>query len=525
MRVGHALIPIVTIALSTLLPAARADEFVDRANQPYSTIRAERRSDTVLLPLVLKMQPPPAAVARVEQARLLPATSADFKAVEAWTTAEPQKAVLEALPKVTTGESFTDGFAFGQPYGDQAVAAAPGGIALVQGGLYTELGDPPLLGNAQFKYLAGLDRVAILCHAEATRLAAAGQPDKAIEVLISLVFLGRQIAERAFVDEARWGMMTMSGGLERIRDVVYLDFRAAGAGNPKITPEMLAAFGRRLREDGYIRTDLISFPKADRIAATQAVEVSFQGSGTPSPATFGPTMARLASTDLPLRMFAESAKWDQVGSVHADKKETLDQIAKVHGDWQSRWPLDWWDSRMNLASDYERTPKGRFAVVFATLKDTSPLFHQRQLVRAQLVGTRMCFAVLGFHSRAKNFPPLLTSTTPQYIKSVEADPFNPDRARGKVPPMEFFVPIRDAGRGAPGNGPHEMNIMTPGLANFQVRIDRDQFVMYSVGPNGIRDLAKDVTGEPAKDAVGDMLIWPPAVSLIRQRLVETGQLK
>jgi len=64
-----------------------------------------------------------------------------------------------------------------------------------------------------------------------------------------------------------------------------------------------------------------------------------------------------------------------------------------------------------------------------------------------------------------------------------------------------------------------------GDQNFQVKVGSDQFVLYSVGPNGAKDWARDVSGEPAKGAIGDLLIWPPITSLLRQRQVETGVLK
>jgi hypothetical protein len=85
----------IAISASVLTPiAARADEFTDRANQLYSTISTSKRSDLVLLPVVAKMQPPPAVVATVEKAMILPATSASFGAAKDWATAPTQTAVL-----------------------------------------------------------------------------------------------------------------------------------------------------------------------------------------------------------------------------------------------------------------------------------------------------------------------------------------------------------------------------------------------------------------------------------------------
>src|SRR5690606_30185508 len=99
-------------------------------------------------------------------------------------------------------------------------------------------------------------------------------------------------------------------------------------------------------------------------------------------------------------------------------------------------------------------------------------------------------------------------------------------ANRKEPPLEYFVPIRDQTFGPREEpGPYEINVVTTAGQNFQVRIGQDQFVLYSVGPNGIKDYARNVSGEPARGQVGDLLLWPPVTSLIRQRLIETGALR
>jgi len=511
---------LVTMALGM---HARADEYTDQANRAYATIKPERRSDLVLLPLLAKMQPPPAAAGTLDRAMLLPAASADFKTVADWASAEPQKAVLEALHKVGAGDAILEGFAFGQPYGDQALASTSGGIDLIKAGLYTDLGDPPMLAAARFRYLPALDQLSMLAHVQATRLASEGKPWEALTLLGDLLFLGRQMCDRAFLAESRWGFHSMSLTLQRMRDIAYLDWRS---GSPKLKPEELAALVNRIRADGYLRLDLIPFPKGDRLGADQAVALTFAKGAGPNASIFGTTMARLGSTQQPLRLFAEAARWDGVASGHAKQSDTSARIERIYGDWASRWPIDPFDSRNAVKTDYEKTSKGEYAAVFATMPDAAALFNDRQVVETQLVGTRCSLGVIAFWVRNSNLPPDLQAIRPTYVKFLDADPFNPDRARGKVPILEYFVPIRDAGRAAGGNtGPHELNVVYPGVANFKVTLGQDHFVLYSVGPDGRKDFAKDVSNDPEKTAVGDLLLWPPVLSLVRQRMVETGQLK
>ena len=54
-----------------------------------------------------------------------------------------------------------------------------------------------------------------------------GQPNEAIHVLIDWVFFSRQILDRELFIEVLWAANSMCRGLERIRDVAYVDFRGS----------------------------------------------------------------------------------------------------------------------------------------------------------------------------------------------------------------------------------------------------------------------------------------------------------
>lgn len=516
------LAPVAAIVIFFAPAAARADRVIDDVNARYATIRPERRSDLVLLPLLAKTTPPPAAVDTITKAKLLPASSPAFAAAAQWATTETSKAALEGLAKIAVGATILEGFAFGQPYGDQAVVAeGPVGLELVRAGLFTDLGDPPLLAAARHGYLPALDRLSILAHVEATRLAAEANPAKAVSVLTDLVFFGRQMADRHMLAEARWGYTTMSGALERIRDVVYLDFRS---GSPKLTPEAIGAAIDRLREDGFIRTDLLVFPQAHAFAAIQLINLTLTETGA-DPARFSTTMSRVASSDQPLRLFAEAARWDALAPLQGNRELVIELARQAYRDWNGRWPLDYFDRANAIVPVYNKLPKTVAATVLAAMPDMGVLFNDRQVLRTQLVGTRTALGLVGVAVRTRTLPAQLEAIRPRFVQRLEADPFNPNRAAGREPPLEFFVPVRDAGRGAPGPGPHQVNVITPGQPNFRVNLDQTNFILYSVGPNGQREFARDVSGEPEANAIGDLLIWPPVLSLVRQRLIETGELK
>jgi hypothetical protein len=507
-------------AVVTVMPITTiADTYVERANALYATIRPQNRSDVILLPAVARMEKPPAAVADPEKAMLLPTRSSSWEAARAWATSQPQVDVLEALKRAAHAESRTELRGFGQPYGVDAVSSGPDGIALVRAGLYTELGDPPTLAAAKFLYLPALENVACLVHVEATRRAAEGDIPSAISVVTDWLLFSRQMADREFFKEARWGLRQMVASLERIRDLAYQDFR----GSKTLRVEQIQQILDLLRlEHADLAAERMTFPRADKIGADHVIALTFtQRAGTNQ--QFAPTLARLSANERPLRLFAEAATWDQYAKMHANWFDTTDRVEKVYSDFASRWPIDPHDPRHNVKTDYETSSRTQYAAIFAVLPDMSVLVNDRQVVRAHIAGTRTSLGILGFFYRNGSFPPDVSSIRPTFVRTIEADPFNRARTR----PLEYFVPIRDQPLGPREEPrPHTVNVVTrEGQYNFQVRMGDDQFVLYSIGPDGKKDWATIVSDEPAKGAAGDLLLWPPTVSLLRQRLIETNALK
>jgi hypothetical protein len=112
------------------------------------------------------------------------------------------------------------------------------------------------------------------------------------------------------------------------------------------------------------------------------------------------------------------------------------------------------------------------------------------------------------------------------VTQLDADPFNPNRARGALPPFEFFVPIRDQSFGPREEPkPHSVSIFMPDKANFDLKFGQDQFLVYSVGSDGAKNFATKVDNTTAKSPGADYLVWPPIKSLYRQHLIDKGQFK
>lgn len=519
-RFGVSGLAVLSVSIGLASAPAMGDEHIDRANAEFAKVSRDKRSDLVLLPALAALTSPPGAVDTALKAALLPAGASAWAEAAAWADAPTQRAALEALDKVTTDDNSGLFWEFAQPYGIEGIE-----MAAIQSGLYTELGDPPTLAAARIGYMKSMDALVCLVHVEATKRASAGDVAGAVDVLVDLVYLGRQMADRGFFRESDWGLVAMIDGFRRLRDVVYQDFRS---GKPVMTAETVKELIDHLdNRAGFLRIDRIRFPRADRFAGDQLISMVMTERGGPNEA-FAGTMARLAAGTRPLRLFSEVAKWDQVAGAHADWFDTTARMKNTHDDWAARWALVPFDPRLKETYEFTKLDARRDAIVMAVLDGRTPnLFADREMLRTELVGTRTSLAVLGMFYKSRSFPPLVSSVRPTFLATLEADPYNPDRANGRMPPMEFFVPIRDTrGQFGPREDPrpHVINVVVLDGNNFDVGIGDDQFILYSVGPDGAKNWARNVREDARVLFPGDYLIWPPTVSLYRQHQVESGRL-
>jgi hypothetical protein len=513
---------ITTLACLTA-PVASADEKVQEANAIYNDIAPESRSDVILLPAIAKIAPPPITASTLEQAVLLPHGSTGWAEAESWAKGETQQKAIAALRDATKpGAASRTPMAFGLRYGYEGVPQE-----FIRAGMYVELGDPPLLSTAQFRYMPALDRLVLLLNIELTRLMADGKFEESADLCASWFILGRQMADRQFFKEAEWGWRAMAASIERLRDVLYIDFR----GKRIVTSAQLKSVIDRLDNvKGNLFLERIRFPKADFLGGQQIVARVFEPKKGPDERTFGPIMARLGSTDRPLRIFSEVAYWKTAGAGHKNWFDTTETLPKIYNDYESRWRLDYLDTRMKQPFEYSQLDKSGFAVIAATTPDYAPIFELRQVVKTEIAGTRLALSVLAMYYDTKNWPTTLSSVRPRYITVLDADPFNTrtDRSKDIIASFQFFVPMRETkARFGPREEvkPHQLNIVTETGANFSVRLRDDQFVLYSVGPDDTAGWAERVQNTAAKAPGADFLIWPCLHSLYRQHLQEVGQLK
>ena len=523
----RAAVLLALLVVTGLASLARADEFVDRVNALYADVRADRRSDPIILAALADLAETPAFLKSQRDAALYPSSGPAWGQAESWATASSQVALLEALDSITKEQDPRRMLVFAQPYGLAELGSDSAQIEFIQAGLYTDLGDPPLLAAAQHLYLKQFDHLARLVHVEATRRLAEGDPAGSLDVLADLIQFGRQILDREFHAEKMWAITTMSLASERMRDVAYNDMRSGG----KLTPAQLTESIERLVDDrGPISIGRIRLPKGDFIAAEQLIATVMERRGSIRTELFASTMARLESTERPLRLFGEAARWRDAAQSHVNWTGANQMLEALRGDFEFRWTLSPFDPLMAQAFTIESVlensfARDRLAVVSRSIPDMRELFAQRQILRTEILGTQNALGLAAFHAQNQRYPLDLSGIRPQYIKDVGIDPFNPSVAEGRQPPLVFFVPVRDtADRFAnqPNTPPHVISILVPDAPNVSISLRADQFVLFSVGADGSGQWADEAQNTYNAPPGRDYLIWPPVMSVVRDTLRDSG---
>ncbi|HMN41398.1 MAG TPA: hypothetical protein PKE29_11180 [Phycisphaerales bacterium] len=509
------------IALPSLAPA---DEYTDRANHLANdaAVADAFRSDLVVLPALADMDRPPAVLRTQDRAALLGNQGPGWAECAEWAQKPNQKKVLEALDKVTKEEDRRKAFAFGQPYGVEGVS-----VELISKEMYTDLGDPPLLAAAKVLYMPAMENAGILCHVEASRAFAAGDAKAAMKVLVDWLYFCRQMADRPLMQEKKWAMESMRTALERIRDLAYLDL---GADKHILDPGILRTVNDRLTDGkrgkkGFLQLDRMRMPEADFIAREQLVKKVMDADGRPSEATFAAFMARAGATQRPLRLFSAAAFWEQARAGHAGERDTLRMLQGLHDDWARRWDLPPFDRYVVTASDYRKyvQTSTRYAVLNEAFRDFDAIVSLRQQIKCELAGTRMSVGAYAYFLRYKAFPSGLAACNPDYIDGIDKDPYSPPPRSAD---LSYFVPSRDTPKDSEGRPrPYTINLYPPPPApEFSLAMDDRVFVIFSVGPDGLSDMVSYAT-QTRTGVRGDYLLFPPTISLYRQRLAEKDELK
>ncbi|MEQ8843573.1 MAG: hypothetical protein RIB58_01865 [Phycisphaerales bacterium] len=527
-RFGPAVVLAVLVLMLTA-PTAFGQDFIVQVNEKSGQIPQDQRADLVLFPALIDLEEPPAAVSMLEGGRptaamLIGPGLRGWQSAAQWAAAEPQQRALAALDEITQEAAYLRAMVLAQPYG---ITGVP--VEFVRAGLYTELGDPPTLTTAEFRYMEKLTDLAILAHVEAARRLEQGDAAGGLDVLVDLMHLGRMMADRSFFEEVSWGYRVMIDSAIRVRDIAYMDYVAE---DTQLDYDALKTIIDRLdlSRRGFLLIDRLRVPNGDYLGARQILSRIFNDRGRPTD-RFAASMSALTTTDRPLRRFSDAGLWNQLQVVHGDGLETLESLNGVFNDWTQLWTQDDFAPGHQLAREYDRLNPVTEGVVRATMPNMSGLFNERRIVRTEVAGTRAALGVLAYRARLRTLPVNLTSLRPQIIPDREVDPFGPVRdARGRplVSEFQYLVPRRDLPvdpRLGPQPLPIDVIMLNQQNFGIGVGLEEDEFVVWSAGPDLDDDTARRVRENTRAQFDGDYLIWPPVISLYREFLESQGQLR
>lgn len=504
----------VVAALGLTSSARAQDDFVSQANAGFKDVPQEKRSDLVLLPLLVKMQAAPGVLKSQEHAALLASQGPGWEACAEWAKGEAQQALLKAVAKVTEERDHRKAYVFAQPYGVEGVD-----LDMVSAGMYTELGETPTLAGAQIGFMDELETLGILCHVEASRLQKEGDAKGAMTVMSNWVFFTRQYMDRPFLKEKTWAMQSMLLALVRMRDIAYQDYRAEAH---KLDTAYLTELLGKMPVDGYLSINRLRPPTADFLGREQLLARVLKKGGGADETVFGPTMAKITSNERPLRLFSASAYWSQVGQQHADLTASQKALRAIQGDWTKRWDLSEFDTMQQTKTDYLLRVRGHpeLALVGFDMEPMEQLMKDRQRERTEFAGTRMSLAVYAYLLEHKSLPPALNSTRPAIVKVLDKDPYASARSD-----LVYWISGRENPKGADGQAqPYVIKMFPPEpYPSFEVPIPVGEFILFSIGPNNVAEGIREAT-QGREGVRGDYLLWPPALSLFRLREMEQGQL-
>jgi hypothetical protein len=345
-----------------------------------------------------------------------------------------------------------------------------------------------------------------------------------MDLLVDLAQFGYQMADRETLTESLWGYRTMADAIARVRDIAYLDFKDKREVN---LDGLKAVIDRLDPEDGPIRLDRLNFPRVNRLAAEQLIEVLYEERGGVNQNTFVATMVRLATSDRPLRRFSAASRFESNMDSQKDWFDIDDVARDVFADWEKKWELDPFDPVLSLPFAWETDVVGddTLVVTVGVGGDMSELFGLRELVDLERVGTRQALGLVGRFYVAGSFAPRIDGIRPRWVDRLEDDPMNTSRAGGRMPPMTYFRPVTDyfLVDERAEKQPHTMQLFPGDGTNFEVTLYEDQFLLYSTGANGVVDNGERMSVD-ARSLVGDYLIWPPMLGLNREHLDQIGEL-
>lgn len=348
---------------------SNARKFLDRLNAPILAVSEDERAYKIYFEAhdCIDISDPRVAAAST---RLDP-WSPTFQDAIGW-AGEPsqQEAVDLMLAKNQRGLNATQRKLFGLPYGTYDV---DDDLIINDFVVYVH-GD--MLFDREDAYLARYQELMHLLRAEAFRRAESGNGDGAVEAILGMSRMARQLCDQRFYNEKLVGMTALLESFVQVRDFMW-------AYRDKLSIENFRTIGIELERLGL---DRIEMPPGEELIGEQLIEQIFGPDNRVDKEKFPEVMATFDSYGAPLRRFQAVAFWQQVVERHRSKREVEVALKNAVANWKLRWRLPL-HSSLAPDSEFAKLDDLEYAAVKRPIRDLQNLFDLRIPLAAQLNGT------------------------------------------------------------------------------------------------------------------------------------------
>ncbi len=361
------------LALAAAAPVSAqsndARKYLDRLNAPILAVSEDERAYKIYFDAHDRIDISDPRVAAAST-RLDP-WSPTFQDAIGW-AGEPsqQEAVDLILAKNQRGLNATQRKLFGLPYGTYDV---DDDLIINDFVVYVH-GD--MLFDREDAYLSRYQELMHLLRAEAFRRAENGNADGAVEAILALTRMARQLCDQRFYNEKLVGMTALLESFVQVRDFMW-------AYRDKLSIENFRTIAIELERLGL---DRIEMPPGEELIGEQLIEQIFGPDNRVDKEKFPEVMATFDSYGAPLRRFQAVAFWQQVVERHRSKREVEIALKNAVANWKLRWRLPL-HSSLAPDSEFAKLDDLEYAAVKRPIRDLQNLFDLRIPLAAQLNGT------------------------------------------------------------------------------------------------------------------------------------------
>ncbi len=440
----------------------------------------ESKSYRVLLDAYLKLTPPPEPVSDAFNLATIHPGMKNWTKVSDWAESNPHMAEAILACRSTN--------ILGLPYGTAAIEEKYRTANLV-----AVIGVEEDLEVNDFRYLRAMDAIAAYATAEMYRRLLAGEQQPAIDLATALNWVLRQLCDRQFLQEKVFSINLLVDALVNLLDVLY-------SYQDKFTAEQFRQLSwediPQLRPD----RNRLHMPEGDRVVSEALLEAVFGSDSQPDPELFARAFGSIQSYEAPLTRFGAARRWRMIAAVHGSLEASKERLELIYHDWWRRWRVQEYDPILAIPTQFARTNPIRYAAVMYSIEDLEEAFAMRSRLVTAVNGTAIAAGLCAYKATFGVYPDDKEKLYGQFVRRriSDIDPY--DQQFG---PLHYRL----------------LDARTSLDTRWgRLWLDKGQCILYSVGADHADGRAVEHVGDAS---AGDLVIWPPIRTLLRQqKLVE-----